>query len=394
MKNSLLSLSLPLAIAGCVAPEETGFNDLTVEITEDAATTNALAIDIIDEAQSTLAIAFESLTDVDVAEAILRAADRGVEVKLVVDYDNRRDEGIELLRDSSVQLSFADDGIEYYEFTLNEQVSWPSQDTRMTHAFVIADRADLFMSTRAGDSDGGTRISFVGHSEDLGQDLGFEHVQVFGGSDAVATTFYDDMAKSNTSNRNHYPLINSPMDFQTWFGPQNRLVKRIIDDAYGIRSSIRVLTDDFSDEGLAEILQEKHEDGFDVEVIVGARFVTEREAGDNSRALAQKEARRNVLEKAPDVRILQMPGSRFVPTLVFYDFEKAQDGNYHHPHVSFATHEIYSASRLWEEKEVLTAQLFDSALYVLGTANTAPTPVMLKLSDVYADYRSSAEVLQ
>ena len=81
-------------------------------------------------------------------------------------------------------------------------------------------------------------------------------------------TAFSNMQKSIADNRWLY-RTQSSLDLEVWLGPQERLTKRIIDAVYGARSSVRVLTNDFANEGLTQALQAKAGHGFNVQVIVG-----------------------------------------------------------------------------------------------------------------------------
>lgn len=374
-------LPLLLVLSACTAPpSDEMFNQLSMSLLTGGEAANQAFVDLAGRAERTLDVALPGLTDDALADALIDASDAGVDVRVTVDVDNADDAGVALLRDVGIPVTLADGALSYFEFSLNEDVSWESDEVHMSHSFAVADRTKLVMASGAGDVLGGPRILWEGRSENLGDDLATEFQQVFGGSDATAVTAFDAMAKSVADVRWAYPTTDDEI-VEVWFNPQERLVKRLIDGVYRARSSIRVMTDDLADEGLARALQRKAEDGFDVEVVVGARF------GDSAPALS--DILRN---QTPGVTKLQVTTDDPLPTLVFVDFDPALDGWFHMPKAMVLTHPIYSAARLFNGEEVVNDQLVDGALYVLG-AHGQPTAPLQELARLYTDVRADAEEL-
>ena len=58
-----------------------------------------------------------------------------------------------------------------------------------------------------------------------------------------------------------------------YFGPQERLMKRVIDDAYGATSSIRIVTESFTNQFLLDALRYKASIGYTVQVVVDAESI-------------------------------------------------------------------------------------------------------------------------
>jgi phosphatidylserine/phosphatidylglycerophosphate/cardiolipin synthase-like enzyme len=378
------SLPFLMAFAACAPPDVEGlFNDINLTIVEGGPAANALMIDTIEQAQFEVRIALPGLTDLDLTDAIIAASedDRDLDVYVVVDIDQASDAGVAQLIDAGIAVTLADDAITYFDFGLNVDVAWTSDQTHMTHAFVASDSLHFAMTSTAGDILDGVRPVYHGTSEELAEDLVSEHIQVFGGSDATAVTAFDATAKSVADLRWVYPTQADEM-FELWFNPQERLIKRVIDAVYRARSSIRIMTDDFADEGLARALQQKAEDGFDVEVLVGSTFAT------TSPALTDV-----LLEQAPDVSVLQIEGNAPIPTMAFIDFDKARDGRFHAPTTMVLTHPVWSAARLFSEQEVLTDQLVDGALYVMSVRG-APTTPLQRLAELYQVQRQDAESIR
>jgi hypothetical protein len=369
---------LLLALAACSAPELDTFTDVDAHVTLSAEEANGFFVATAQEAERELRVALPGLTDPALTDALIEAYDRGVDVMVVTDIDRADDEGVARLLEANVPTTLANDGITYFEFNLNEDVVWESEQTQMTHAFAVADMTRITLASEAGFDVDAPRFLLDGVSEDMGQDLVAEHIQVFGGSDAVSKTAFDALAKSITDARWIYPTQSDEM-VELWFGPQERILKRAIDAVYYARASIRVMTEDFADEGLARALQQKAEDGFDVEVIVGNSF------GSTNPGVSEV-----LLSQAPDVPVLQSSSLGGIPTILFIDFDRSpHDGNFHMPMGMVLTHPIWSASRLYNEEEVVTDQLCDGTLTVLSV-NGEPTKPLQDLANLYRDERTLA----
>lgn len=377
-----MSRLLPLLLLGACAAPDAGDAFTTIELVvhEDAAGANTAFVELADGAAATLAVALPRLDDEGLADAVIGAHDRGVDVAVVTDVDEADAAGALALAEAGVPLTLADGPVGYFDFSSGNDIAWTSEQVRMRHAFAVADRDRLVIASGAGDLGPGARVVLHGQSEELAEDLLDEHTQVFGGTDAAARTAFDALAKSIADARTVYATQDETW-LEVWFNPQERATKRLIDAVYAARSSIRVVTEDLADEGLARALQRKAEDGFDVEVLVGASF------GATSSALS--DVLRN---KAPDVAVLQSYDPVPLPTIVFVDFDKARDGRFHTPRALVLGHPIWSAARTFAGSAVVTDQLVDATLVVLGNQGE-PTLPLKALADVYADRRATAEAL-
>lgn len=379
----MIRLAPLLLVTACAAPEVGDlFTSLELTVADGAAEVHTTFVDAIDGASDTVRIALPGLTDADLTDALLAAADRGVDVQAVFDIDEAGDLGVTALLDAGVPVRLANGALQYFDFGSNEDVGWSGDQIAMTHAFAVVDRTRVVLATDAGRDGPGARIVFAGRSEDLGDDLTAEHAQLFGGTDATATTAFDAPSKSIADARWVYPTV-GPDLFELWLSPQERTVKRMIDAVYSARGPIRLMADDVADEGIARALQRKAEDGFDVEVIVGGSF-----------AQANPGLSDVLIRQAPSVPVLRasLPGR--LPTILFVDL--VEDGVPTlpmHPRVMVQTFPMVSASRLYAGDEVVTDQLTDGALYVLASRR-GPTPLQLALVPLYEDARAAAEALR
>lgn len=373
-------LALPLFIA-CTAPEPGSRGiDFAVDPTFETGTEDdaaLLAIDLIDSAQHTLRIALPAGEDTRITDAIITAWQAGVDVEVVTDWDQQTDPGILDLMEAEVPLKLANAGLEYFEFAIGRDVVYPSEDTILSSSFIAADRIYFVIANDLGHLDGRARLMISGNGQDFTDDLLKEHNQLFGGADATSTTAFSNPAKSIATPRWLYRMHDG-RGLELWFGPQQRLTKRIIDAIYRARSNVRVLTDDLANEGLARALQHKAALGFDVEVIVGERF------GQNSGA-----ASLDFLRESSDVVRRQVDGPN--PTVVIIDTDRARDGHTYPARVFALSHDLISAKRLYQGEPIRTDQLIDGVLWVVedelhrGSPRRYSEPLRLAV-DLYEDH--------
>ncbi|MEM6928868.1 MAG: hypothetical protein AAF602_18155, partial [Myxococcota bacterium] len=190
--------------------------------------------------------------------------------------------------------------------------------------------------------------------EELVEDWLVEHNQIFGGIDASSLTAFSSPAKSIADFRWRYGTGTST-DLEVWFGPQERITKRVIDAVYQAKSRVWVMTDDFANEGLFAALRAKHDWGFEVRVINGPNI------GTTSSALG----RAYDTELAP-VERRELLDVEEVPTVVYVDPEVDNNGFATASWVLVLTHDLYSSARLYRGVEIQTDQLIDGALLVLS----------------------------
>jgi hypothetical protein len=390
----MMRLTPILLLVACTAPEASEMFTTLEVLAMDVDATAERFIDAADQANDTLHVELPSLQDATVAQALVDAYDRGVDVEVVLDIDHEADEGVALLTDANVPLQLADGDVSYFDFGINSRAAWTSEQVIMSAATLIADDTHIVNATSAGDLDAGMRVVFDVHSNDLGYDLNNEHIQLFGGADATSLTFFSSMQKSIADNRWLYPTQTDVM-LEVWLGPQERLTKRIIDGVYGARSDIRVLTNDFSNEGLAKALQEKAEWGFDVEVIVGPAFKD-----------SHSKYSRRLEDSTDDVDKFQVTEGAEVPTVVLIDFKKADDGLRHTSRAFVLSHDLYSAVRiddseqpdLVDDEEVIPGvtndQLIDGNLWVLDDGSGGVSDELLLLETLYENHLDRAGELQ
>ncbi|MEQ1504613.1 MAG: hypothetical protein ABMB14_20405 [Myxococcota bacterium] len=363
-----------LGATGCVEPDPTQlFNHVGLSVTDDEAVAAAPFVEAIDDADDTVYAALPAGEDPAVPDALLGAYSRGVDVQVLTDWDLATSPGIARLLDAGVPVALRDAGLTYFEFNVGEDVGFTSDMTRMAHAYVVADQTRVVAASTIGRSGPGTRIVFDARGEDLVQDLMAEHVQVYGGTDSTAVDAYDAPAKSILETRWRYGTT-TDTDLELWFGPQERLTKRVIDAVYSARSAVWILTDDLENEGLARALEDKAKWGFDVQVIVGPRF------GTASAAIS-----RIFEQETPDVSKRRLVDGDVIPTIVLVDLPDDPEGYRPHARAMVMNHDLYSASRLYRGEPVLTDQLIDSAMWVFAS-DGPPGAELVTLQQVYEDH--------
>lgn len=387
MSKHLLPMLALVTAVGCTDP---AYDELFVQRTlqiaggpaegDGRADNAATWIERIDGASESLFIGLPAGDDTELADAIINAHDRGVLVEVVTNYDERNGDGVKSMREAGVPVKLADEGLTYFDFAINDDVVYTSDQTQMSSAYLIADERDMVLSTSAGRTTDGTRISFVMNGEDIKEDLWLEHNQLYGDADAVATTRFDAPAKSITDIRWIYPGVEDA-PFQLWMGPQERLTKRLIDAIYGARANVWVLTNDFSNDGMAKALQDKAERGFDIKVVVGPDFGVESPAQAAS-----------LSDESPDVQKRQVSYGE-VPTVVLVDTETDLAGFSPMAHAYVLTHDLYSSSRLYDDNTsddnppvpVMNDQLIDGLLYQLDDPGRRNSDVQA-LIDLFNDH--------
>ncbi|MCA9490413.1 MAG: hypothetical protein KC621_10830 [Myxococcales bacterium] len=373
-----ISLLVAAGLVGCAEPDpaELFYGTSVTSVRDEAAAADAF-VQRIASAQDTLHVAIPTGEDTAIADALIEAWDRGVQVEVVTDVDVADTEGIRRLLDAEVPVRLADAGLTYFEFSLNTDVVFTSEMTKMSDVWVVADRQSVLAASHVGSLADGTRILFDLKGEEIIEDLLAEHNQLFGGTDATAVDAYDAPNKSITDFRWRYGT-DSDVDLQMWFGPQERLTKRIVDGIYGARSSIWVLTNDLANEGLTKALQDKAALGFDVRVVVGPNF------GDSSSAVS-----RFFENETPDVDKRRVTDP-VVPTLVILDWEDLPSGRRGQARGMVITHDLFNAARLYRGNPVETDQLIDGVMWELATAAT-PTGDLQSLLDVWQDHLDRSE---
>jgi hypothetical protein len=376
MRCTRLFPVLALLAVGCAEPDGEGFfMSLDITTTESEAEAGDVLVGVIESADDELVVALPRLTDTFLAEAIIERYEAGIDTRVVTDIDQADDPGVVMLQEAGVPLRLANGAVTYFDFALNQDVAWTSDQTIMSHSYVVADRLDVATASIAGGDTDTAAVVIQMQGEDIAEDLWLEHNQVFGGSDATALTAFSAPAKSQADVRWVYPN-ETDIPLEMWLGPQERITKRTIDAIYTARSSVRLLSNELVNDGIIRALQDKAGWGFSVEAIVGPEF------GTTSQALS-----RVFQNETPDVDKYRFDDADDMPTLVLIDIEGGPDVM---PRAYLLSHDLYSAARLYRNTEVVTDQLIDGNLYVITddsySVGDKPDSPLQTLVDLYDDH--------
>lgn len=381
MSRPIRMLALAGLFTGCAAPDMgLGRTQFSAAPVRGSTAANDAFIETIEAADERLRIALPTLTDMALADAIEARYAEGLDVEVVTDQDRADDAGVVALLDAGVPVALADGSVTYFDFNLNQDVSWNSEDVAMTNAFVVADSIDVTAADRAGDEADGYRVVIEATNQWIAEDLEAEHNQLMGGTDASSLTAFSSLAKSILDSRWSYTTEDQVVA-EMWFGPQERLIKRLIDATYRAQASVWILTSELQDEGLARALQAKAANNFDVQVIVGPEHANS--IFGPSVVLARE---------TPDVLKYRstLPGP--TPTVVIVDYASDRDGYRRTTQAFVLTHPIVSAARLFQDNEVATDQLMDGTLWVLRELD-APSEELESLVELQQVHLDTAEVL-
>ena len=388
---SLLAVSV-----GCQPPDISELReDAVVSVLERPEDAEALFVDAVLEAEESLHVALPDVENPELVEALLdrwiMAEDSGedFELELIVDVNEIDTPEMDMLLSYArgenpgrrpVPVQYSGRGVGYFEFALNDGVGWTSDQTRMSHAYLIADRRRVVAATTAGHVRTGPRIALEIRGEDLIEDLLTEHNQIFSGIDATALTAFDAPAKSIADFRWRYETT-SDWDLEMWLGPQERTTKRMIDAVYSARSAVWLVADDIANEGLARALQEKARWGFDVRVVVGPGFRS------NSAVLSG-----TLLANRGDLEVVQVSDVDALPNYALIDLPRDREGYAPHARAMILTHDLVSSARLYRGRPVVTDQFIDGVLWQMSD-HTPDRADMQDLADLFDDLYDRGEPL-
>lgn len=366
-----------LSALSCARPDPSEVvQDIAVHVATPTVVEDAF-IEAIRQATTSLHVALPATGDALLYEALLdawllAADDPDFTFELILDVDQQAAPGAQALIEAGAPVQLADGGLSYFEFTLNDVVTWTSEQTLMSHAYVIVDELEVVAATTAGDLRSGPRVWFELRGEDLIDDLLGEHNQVFGGVDATTVTAFDAPAKSIADFRWHY-LTAGAYTVEMWFAPQERPTKRVIDAVYGARSAVWIIANDLANDGLARALKEKARWGFDVRVVVGPDF------GADTPALSNE-----LRSGGGDIQLVQVDNVDRLPNVVLLDVPRDREGYSPDARAMVLTHDLVSSARLYRQRPVVTDQLIDGALFVVSD-RTDDRAALAELTNLFQD---------
>lgn len=320
---------------------------------------------LIDSAEFVLEVMVENFEDEQIAQAVVDAAERGVEVRVVGDFDRRGHKGFEVLEAAGLAPVYGDEAILWNGVFGEDPILRTGEDNRMTHNVIIADRQRL-ISLSAGFPENVREIGqagFAADSEVLARDFGNIFDQLHGGVFATTLTYYDQPVVSDTNNRTLYETEESIIEL--YFGPQEPLVKELIDRIYAARASVWIATSSMLNSEVARALIYKAASGFDVRVVVADTGGTSDEAAALPGVFAELAEQRD--EELPSFRTLSaLSGGG---TLIILDGQPGFAGDQKQPGVAL----------------VLTAPLFESVPYAVTGVRPDGLDLEARPSDRFTD---------
>lgn len=245
-------------------------------------------------------VAVMRLTDTVLAEALVAAAESGVRVRVVSDDTFRSDEGFEILDEAGIDVTFGDGELRYLpepnisqllnRCGLNSdgtRVVCPSPDpfqpesdgvmvrpssfNLMSHNFALIDHRVVWNFSAPIEQTSITfafRIDNESAWEAYWREFNQMHVGVF----STNLDVYNGPVKSSGQWSPVYITEHGEMMMR--FGPQDRIVKTVIDDIYKARHSIWIASDSIEEEFLIDALEYKinaridGEPAFDVRILL------------------------------------------------------------------------------------------------------------------------------
>ncbi|MGB0648349.1 MAG: phospholipase D-like domain-containing protein [Bradymonadia bacterium] len=226
-----------------------------------------LAVDSIDVSEFRVSVALEHFESSLVADALIRAYDRGVDVRVVADTDLADQVGFQRVRDAGIEIVEGDGAFLWSAEFGKDPVIRSGEDNRMVHNFMVFDMLRLLVSTQGfeGDNPSDLKFGFAVNSEDLARDFQDSFDQLYAGVFSTEMTFFSDSVSSDSNRRAFYPTLDGTLEL--YFGPQEPVVKEVIDSVYSARSDIWISSPVLRNTDLLSALRYKQEAGFDVRIL-------------------------------------------------------------------------------------------------------------------------------
>ena len=198
----------------------------------------------IDSARLTIDAAFYSLSLREIANALLRARDRGVQVRVVMESDNR---------DKSVPQALIEGGI---------PILGDRRDGLMHDKFIIIDRSEVWM--------GSMNYTVNGAYDDNNNMIHIRSVKVAENYMVEFEEMYtDDLfgADSLASTPNPFLTVDGT-DVETYFSPDDNVASRLLDVIGAARESIYFLAYSFTSDDIAQVMQERFDAGVTIQGVM------------------------------------------------------------------------------------------------------------------------------
>jgi hypothetical protein len=268
-------------------------------------------IDDIDEAKHTIHAALYTLEDEAVADALIRARDRGVDVRVVADADNEDASGFQRLADAQLLPRYGDGELVYLpDFFLSSVLEWcldkpdeqlvmctacefpedqnkeicssgelnpevddgqgpvirPGDFNVMSNNYVVIDEELTWNFAFPLDGRDEHPIAWRATGSEFSRDFAREAQQMHGGTFSTTLNAFGGMLKSRQDFNVEYNTSDGPIEVR--FNPQERLLKEVIDQVYEARASVYLTTNNLTNPFLLDALEYKRDANFDVQIVI------------------------------------------------------------------------------------------------------------------------------
>lgn len=292
------------------------------------------------------------LQDPAIADALVSAHKRGVEVRIVADEDHKSDVGFGMLEAAGMKPVYGDGELAYLpEPTITSLLQFcqkrpdmvsctkgvtepgdiegmmvrPGNFNLMSHTFFVIDEMQVWNITTPMTTKNTVWLGFNLLNEEIARSFEREFRQMHGGVFSTTLSIYNGPLKSNIQRTPLYFTDQGTIKIQ--FNPQERLLKNVIDEVYRAKASVFVMTEDLSNQFLIDALEYKKNNGFDVKVVIGKSQGPSMQARVD--ALGAKKA---------------AVGMDFLPTMIVIDQDKDRRGKTNPRIVQLLSHPLYRGS--------------------------------------------------
>ncbi len=207
---------------------------------------DAVLAQAIDQAAYSVDVAVYNFDLWSIRDALLRAAERGVAVRLVTDSDNLLEQEVQELAAGGVDV-------------LGDR-----RESLMHHKFVVIDRAEVFagsMNLTVDSAYHGDNNLLHLRSSQVAEDFTHEFEEMF----------VDDRFGELSLRDTPYPQVSvDGVTVEVLFAPDDGVARRLIELVRGAQRRVEVMAYAFTSDGLAEALIERDAAGVEVRVVVEA----------------------------------------------------------------------------------------------------------------------------
>ncbi len=306
----------------------------------------------INNARVRIWAALMHLEDPAIADALVSAHKRGVEVRIVSDVDHRGDVGFGMLEAAGIEPVYGDGELAYLpEPTITSLLAdcrktpdvitcskgqarpgdiegmmvRPGNFNLMSHTFFVIDEMQVWNITTPLTTKNTVWLGFNLLNEEIARSFEREHRQMHGGVFSTTLSIYNGPLKSNIQRTPLYFTDQGTIKIQ--FNPQERLLKNVIDEVYRAKASVFIMTEDLSNQFLLDALEYKKANGFDVKVVIG------KGQGESTQARVDALGAKKVAASVG-----------FLPTMIVIDHSNDRRGKTNPRIVQLLSHPLYRGS--------------------------------------------------